>query len=215
MPTDVVNLTFDDLSRLVCPFLRLDGSAAILRALRSCLKIPIESLNDAVCQNKRLIMFKGFRLDIRGIQVFDGDKLSLNLHFKAKKKWWHSLFGSQTAEVVADLQRICQTEILGLQFERYRKSFDDLFELEKGPVEFVYLHDSRALNSASKFGYDVSPLLIAPDNHHGKCFVEFQLNPLAYDRVGSSTILRTDWREFATAISDGIEAEVDRRLGRR
>ena len=208
-------LTFDELSCILRPFLRLDSLAVIQRALENTLRVTIASPKDAVCQNQLLITFRGYRVEIRGIQVFEGHGLSLHMEFKAPQKWWHELFGDQTREIINDLQRICQTEVDGLTFRCFKTLGRGIlsFPALEGPLHLVFWHDSRALNREWKQGFDVSPLAIAPDNHDGKCFIDFWFNPLAYRRVGEKTQLRDDWMKYAFAISEGIGAEVGRVLG--
>jgi len=209
-------LTFEELSNILRPFLRLEPAGVIHRALESTLRIPIESREDIVCQNQLLVTFKGYRVDIRGLHLFEGRGLSLLMQFKASEKWWNRLFYDQNRTIVNDLKRICQTEIDGLTFKCFKTvgSSPLGFTSLEGPFHVVFWHDSRALNREWKQGQDVSPLLIAPDTHDDKCFVEFMFNPLAYRRVGEKTQLRDDWIEYAFAISERIDAVVRRMLGK-
>ena len=207
-------LTLEELSCIVRPFLRLEPADVILRALETTLRITVKSRSDILCQKQLLVTFKGYRLDIRDLQVFEGRGLSLLMQFKAPTKWWRGLFHYQNAEVVSDLKRICQSEVDGLKFARYETTVAG--DVDDGPLaraDVVLFHDSRALNRKWKYGYEVSPLTISPDAHHGNCFVEFLFNPLAYQRASDKTVLREDWIDSASAISDGLEAAVKRLLG--
>jgi hypothetical protein len=76
-------------------------------------------------------------------------------------------------------------------------------------------HDSRAFNRRWRCIRDTSPLLIVPDAHDGKCFIEFQFNPAGYLRVGQNIVLREEWGENASLVSDNIERDVERLLGQK
>lgn len=209
-------LTFEELGSILRPFLRLDSPGIIRQGLESTLGIRIESREDIVCQNRLLVTFKGYRIDIRDIQVFEGRGLSLTMQFRAPAKWWHGWLRDQNSEVVNGLKRICQIEMDGLAFERFDTFGSSPLPAAacEGPLSLVFWHDSRALNAEWKQGRDVSPLLIAPDTHDEKCFIELMFNPLAYKRVGEKTQLRDDWMKYAFAISEGIEAVVRKVLGK-
>jgi len=132
---------------------------------------------------------------------FDGSGFSVIIQFKAKKKWMHGLLYDQNAEIVRDLQQIGTLDINGLSFRRFETT------IPREDERLVFLHDSRAFNADWERGYDVSPFIIAPDCHDGKCFIELLFNARCYWREGNKTVLRDDWLTYACAVSEEIERE--------
>jgi hypothetical protein len=206
-------LTFAELSNIISPFLRMETPAAILSALQDVLRIPVAAFEDIVCQDSILVTYEGYRIDIRDIRLLKGKGVAVHIHFKAKQKWWH-IFKDQTAHIVRDLQNICAKEIRDLHFMPFghTQCGDPLLDSD-GYIHLVFYHDSRAFNAKWKVGWDISPLLIVPDAHHGKCFVEFQFNPGGYRRCGDTTVLRDDWANSAFDVSEAIERDAKRLLG--
>lgn len=137
------------------------------------------------------------------------------LQFKAPQKWWHGTLRDQNAAVVRALQDISRSFLSGLSFAKYEARVPGDPFLDEGPLRLEYFHDARAFNRSWRAGYDISPLAIAPDAHHGKCFVEFLFNGAAYKRSGQFTVLRDDWLAAAFAVSHGIEEEAKALLGER
>lgn len=206
-------LTQHELSRVLRPFLRLEPLATVFPTLQDVLGFPIQTYSDVVCQNKVLLTFEGYRVDIRDLRQTAPGAASIIVQFKAKQKWWHGLFRDQNANVVRALQNICSAEIANLAFARFQTAVPGEPFMDDGPQNLVFLHDSRAFNRDWKAGYDISPLLISPDCHHDKCFVEFQFNSAAYQRSGTTTALKDDWLTAAFSVSDGIEQSAKRLLG--
>jgi len=206
-------LSLHELSRILRPFLCLEPLSTVFPSLQDVLGFPIQSRGDVVCQNKLLLTFEGYRVDIRDLRQSVPGAVSIIIQFKAKQKWWHRLIRDQNARVIRTLQDICRAEIADLDFTRFQTTLPgDLF-LNDGQQHLVFLHDSRAFNQGWQAGYDISPLLIAPDSHDGNCFVEFQFNSAAYRRSGNMTELKADWLTAAFSVSDGIEHDVKRVLG--
>lgn len=201
-----------DLEKIIRPFLSLADVDTVISSLSEVLGSPIKRREDIECQSKVLLSYKGYRIDIRDLRLL-GECFAVCIQFKAKQKWSHGLFGDQNKEIIHDLQRICQSEIDGLQFARYVTSVPGDPMMGDGQVHLTFIHDSRALNKNWVEGRDVSPLLIAPDAHHGNCFVEFQFNPAGYLREGNRTKLRHDWLKNASLITEGIERDARRMLG--
>jgi tetratricopeptide (TPR) repeat protein len=201
-----------EFERLLRAFIRMLPPNECLDELRKVIGIPADFEMDIVCQDKILVSFRGYRIQIRDLREIRG-AMSVSIEFKAKKKWWHGLFGDQNKALLHDLKNICISEVEGLKFESYEKMMpsDELTNLESARLEFLY--DSRALNEYWDQGRDISPLLIAPDCHHGNCFVEFHLNSGAYFRQGGKTRLRDDWMDCAFAVSDCIDESAKRLLG--
>jgi hypothetical protein len=155
------------------------------------LRLTISKREDILCQTKILVTYKSYQIDIRDLRQLENKGVSINMQFKAKQRWWHA-FRDQNAELVRDLQSICSSEISDLRFSRFQATVPGDPLLDDGPIDLVFLHDSRALNPHWQVGTDISPLLISPDAHHGKCFVEFHFNPGGYRRFGKKTVLRDD-----------------------
>lgn len=207
-------LTLHELTRVLRPFLRLEPLESIVPTLQDALGLSVQNRRDLLCQTKVLLTFDGYRLDIRDLRPITSAAASVIIQFKAKQKWWHGIFRDQNAGLVRTLQQICRAEIAELEFTRFETTVpgDPLMD-QKASQNFVFLHDSFAFNSDWQAGYDISPLLISPDCHHGNCFVEFQFNGAAYERLGDKTVLRDDWFEHAFSVSTGIDQEARRRLG--
>jgi hypothetical protein len=204
-------LTFRELSEVVQPILRLDQASAITAAFQNVFQVPIAKPDDIVCQNRILITYRDYRLDIRDFRYIAGKGFSIHLQFKSKQRWWHG-FRDQNRLVVRDLEAICRSEISDLQFARFETQAPPDPWVD-GPFKLILLHDSRAFNREWIAATDISPLLIAPDAHNGNCFVEFHFNPGGYRREGAHTILRDDWLNSATDVSEAIQRDANRLLG--
>lgn len=172
-----------ELVRLLNPFLQLADANSIILELSDVLGIQIEKKGDIVCQNKILITYRGYRVDIRDLRQVDETGLAVCIQFKAKKKWWHGLFMNQNRPILNDLKEVCLLEINDLHFTRYSTTDTGDLLTDQGPTDAIFYHDARAFNPRWRQGHDISPLLIAPDMHHGNCFIEFQFNPGGYLRL--------------------------------
>ena len=197
-------LTHQELSGVLRPFLRLEPLSTVLASIQDVLGLSIRNPKDVICQTKVLLTFEGYRVDIRDLRQTSPEAASIILQFKAKQKWWHGMIGDQNARIVRALQDICRAEIANLTFARF-ETLIPADGLEK--QNLIFFHDSRAFNPDWKAGYDVSPLSIIPDSHHGNCFVEFLFNSAVYHRSGNTTVLRDDWLNAAFSVSRGIERD--------
>lgn len=202
-----------ELARLLNPFLRLADANSAFPELSDVLGFQIEKNDDIVCQDKILITYKGYRVDIRDLRQVDESGLAVCIQFKAKKKWWHGLFMDQNRAILNDLKEICLSGINGLYFALYNTTHTEDPLTDQGSTDAIFYHDARAFNPHWRQGHDISPLLIAPDMHHGNCFVEFQFNPGGYRRHDDTTIIRDDWIANVSKISEGIERSARRLLG--
>jgi len=205
-------LTFAELADIIRPVLQLESLSAIMAKVEDVFRISCREPGDAVCQKKLLVTYEGYRIDIRDLRVIDGKGVAASIQFKAKQKWWHP-FRDQNARVVRDLQRICTVAMHGLAFERFEATVPRAAFLGEDEGRIVVYYDSRAFNERWRIAGDISPLLIAPDAHHGNCFVEFQFNPGGYQRSDGATLLRDDWEGSACDISSAVRREAKRRLG--
>lgn len=200
-------LSFDELHQFIGSFLRLNPQE-ILRSLERVLNTSIKSLDEVVCQNRVLVSYRGYRIDIRDLRPIAEIGLSVLIQFRAKQRWFHGFFWDQNKQIVQDLQRICQSHVKELTFKEFRHN--------NGSFDTVFLYDSRAFNPDWKEGFDLSPLLIAPDAHDGKCFIEFLFNPGGYVRSGDEILLNKNWLSNSYSISKGIHEDAQRlvELGR-
>jgi len=207
-------LTLQELTRVLRPFLRLEPLPSVVPALQDVLRLNVKTRGDLICQDKVLLTFEGYRVDIRDIRPVTSSAASIVIQFKAKRKWWHGAFRDQNAPIVLALQQICRTEIAGLEFSSFETTASgDPFMDQQNSLDLVFYHDSLAFNNDWRAGCDIPPLLISPDCHHGTCFVEFQFNPAAYKRCGNTTVLREDWLKHAFSVSVGINQEAKQLLG--
>ena len=210
----IVNeLQYGELLDFLRPILRLEPYDAIRNACESILKMPVGTTTRDAQHEKPLLKYKGYKLDILHFRWFDAQGMAIHLHFKNKKKWWHPIFKDQNAEVAADLKRICTAEIQQLTFAKYTHTPAPDFGSTEPVEDLVYLHDARALNRDWQHAFDISPLLIAPDAHHGNCFVEFLFWGGGYVRDNGLTTLRADWLDYSSDVSQDIELEAKRLLG--
>ena len=208
-------LQFSELSRLLHPFLCLLPFKEGICELEDILGISIRKENDIVCQTKVLLTYKGYRLEIKYLRWVADFGFAVIVQFNAKQKWAHGLFYDQNKQIVSDIQQICTSEIQGLTFSRFQTPFPEPSFDESDSQSLVFYHDSRAFNPnwRTGAGIDIAPLLLAPDAHHGNCFVEFSFNPGGYMHQSGTTILRPDWLKYAFTISVLIEREARQRLG--
>lgn len=199
-------LTFAELSRMLRPFLRMETPSTILSVLQDVFHVSAVAFDDIVCQNSILVTYNGYRIDIRDMRMLTDKGVAIHMQLKANQKWWH-VFKDQTAGIVRDLQNICTAELKDLHFNRFEAELpcgSSLLDSD-GYIHFVFYHDARAFNEKWEVGMDISPLLIAPDAHDKKCFVEFYFNPGGYRRSDNTTILRADWTTNAFDVSEAIE----------
>jgi hypothetical protein len=210
----IVNeLQYCELLDFLRPILRLESYDTVSRACRSILKMPAGTTTGDAQHEKPLLRYKGYTLDVLHFRWFDAKGMAVHLHFKAKKKWWHPLFKDENADLIADLKRICVAEIHQLRFEQYFHTPAQEFGMAEPVETLVCFHDARALNRKWRHAFDISPLMIAPDAHHGNCFVEFFFWGGAYLRDNGLTTLRTNWLDHACDVSQDIEREASHRLG--
>ncbi len=174
---------------------------------------PIQKRDDIVCQTKVHLSYRGYRIDIRDLRWIEGSGFAVSIQFKAKQKWHHGIFRDQNRALLDDLQSMCRSEIAGLSFSPFSTTVPGDPLMGEGSIRLSFFHDSRAFNQNWSEGRDISPLLLAPDSHHGNCFIEFQFNPAGYVRQGDKTVLRSDWLQNAFLISEGIESDAKRMLG--
>jgi hypothetical protein len=202
-----------ELKTLLRPFLRLADANSTVGTLSEVLGFPITKREDILCQTKVLLMYKEYRVDITDLRLLKDAGFAVHIQFKAKQKWTHGLFKDQNREIIQDLQSICESEIEGLSFETFKTTAAGDPLTGDGPLDLVFIHDSRAFNQNWSSGRDISPLLLAPDAHHGNCFVEFLFNPAGYMRREGRTVLRDDWLQSAFLISQGLERDARHILG--
>jgi len=210
----IVNeLQFGELLDFLRPILRLESYDAISKSCESILRVPVGTTTGEPQHDKALLRYKGYKLDVLHFRWFDAKGMAVHLHFKAKKKWWHPLFNDQNAELVADLKRMCVAEIHQLTFEQYFHTPTPEFGTTKPVEKLVYFHDAKALNRDWRHAFEISPLLIAPDSHHGNCFVEFFFWGGGYVRDNGLTSLRANWSDSCNDVFQDIEREANRKLG--
>ena len=157
-------------------------------------------------------VFKGFRSPISSAWW---------IGCEPRKKWWHEVFKDPNAELVGDLMRICAGEISGL----HAGEITDLQFLDRTlqggtitrePVDLLIFHDAAAFNEKWDYLWDASPLIIAPEIHHGWCHVSFHFWGGGYERCcevneerehgdhapdNVKTRLRRNWLDFAFDVS--------------
>ena len=212
-------LQYHELLGFLQPILRLESYGKISDANKAILKMPMGTTvgtgTSAVPEDERVLLkYKDYRLDILHVRWFDDRGIAIHLHFKTKKKWWHGFLKDQTAELVGDLKRICTEEINHLTFEKYEHiSSADIFGNSAEKVKCVYFHDAQAFNKEWQQAWDMSPIIISQDTHDGKCFVEFCFWGGGYIRHDDTTFLRSDWLQYAGDVATDIEQEAKRRLG--
>lgn len=210
----IVNeLQYSELLDFLRPILRLESRDTIGRNCDAILKMPIGTTTGAPRPDHPLLRYKGYKLDVLHFRWFDAKGIAIQLHFKTRKKWSHGIFKDQNAELIGDLRRLCTSEIDQLTFKKYDHTASPEFGITESIEKFVFFHDARALNRRWRHAFDISPLLVSPDAHHGQCFVEFFSWGGAYVRNNGMTHLRPNWLDYSCDVSQDIEREANRRLG--
>jgi hypothetical protein len=134
---------------------------------------------------------------------------SFIIEFKKKQANWDKIFGRATKELVNDLKKICKNNIPDIEFScfSHTEKFDN--------YTIVYHYHKNALNENWQRGYDISPLLIAPDAHHGNCFVEFLFNSECFRKTETGIVsLSSEWQPKICNLSHGIEEDAKKLLGK-
>ena len=151
-----------ELHEFLKPILRLEPRDAVGRKSCAILKMPLGTTGiSGDPENERVLLrYKGYDLDVRHVRWFDGKGIALHLHFRTRKKWWHGLLRDQNAELIGDLKRICTTEIKNLTIERYDYTCSSNHWGNSEPdVKCSLFHDARAINKEWRDSFDISPLV--------------------------------------------------------
>jgi hypothetical protein len=198
----VNDLTFKELSELIGPFLSLRSQNEIFRILSHFYDLEITSRDDLYDQTRIKLLYKGFSFRFPHMRQSNSGYLSFIVEFKKKQTIGDKILGKVTKEIVNDLKKICKDNIPDIEFSRL--SHTEKFE----NYSIVYHHHKNALNVNWQRGYDISPLLIAPDAHHGNCFVEFLFNSDCYKKTETGTVsLSSEWQNNICKLSQGIEED--------
>jgi hypothetical protein len=190
-----------ELTLLLRPILRLAPAQEVLATLAEVLHVSSATRDALMCQRETMVTFAGYRVDITDLRWVGDKPGSIILQFKAPQKWWH-VWRDQNVGLVRMLQQLCAREIKDLAWRKYTK---DLFDELGQPTTLIFYHDSRAFNAEWEQGSEVSPLLICPDAHHNKCFVELMFNGGAYVRKNRTTVLRDDWLSSVSDVRKDLE----------
>ena len=202
------DLAFYELDDLIGGFLTSKKTDEIFAILSRYYDQDIRSRNDIYEQSRVKLVYKGFNLDIQDIRPSKSGFTSLIAQFKKKANVWHKILKKPTIEIVNDLKKICQNCISDLEFSI--NSYAP--QLEKYTV--IYHYHKKALNQNWQNGYEISPLLIAPDAHHGNFFVEFLFNADCYIKTKEGAVkLSPTWHSNISNISKGIEEGAKKLLG--
>ena len=205
----VNDLTFNELSELIGPFLSLESQDEIFGILSHFYDQEIRSRDDLYGQTRIRLVYKGFSLRFPHIRQANSCYLSVIVEFKKKQAIWDKIFGRVTRGLVNDLKKICKNIIPDIEFSilSHTEKIDN--------YTIKYHHHKNALNQNWQSGYDISPLLIAPDAHHGNCFVEFLFNSECYRKTKTGIVsLSSEWRPNICNLSRGIEEDAQRLLGK-
>lgn len=196
------DLTSYELDELIGALLTLKSIDEILAILSRYYDQEIKRRNDIYEQSRVKLAYKGFELKIRDIRRSKLGFTSLIAQFKKSENIWDKILKKATREIVNDLKKICQNSISDLEFS----IFSHTPQLED--YAFLYHYDKKALNQNWQSGYEISPLLIAPDAHHGNCFVEFLFNADCYMKTKDGVIkLSPTWHSNICNVSKGIEED--------
>lgn len=197
-----------ELDELIGSFLTLKSIDKIFAILSRYYDQEIKSRNDIYKQSRVKLAYKGFDLQIRDIRRSKLGLTSLIAQFKKRENIWDKILKKATRKIVNDLKKICQDSISDLEFS----IFSYTPQLEN--YTLLYHYDKKALNQNWQSGYEISPLLIASDAHHGNCFVEFLFNADCYMKTKDGAIkLSPTWYSNICNISKGIEEDAKKLLG--
>ena len=202
-------LSFSELKSFLQLIIKLEPLSEILPVLGKAFYVENASADAIEHQNKYQITYEGYTLNVGYLrQLKDG--VSIIMQFRKPGKWWHQFFNPNKL-IVKHLKKICSLEFYNLEFTKYEHFVPATYK--DSEYKLLFLHDSNTYNSKWKQGYQVSPLIIAPDNHDGKFFVEFHFNAECYQRINNKTIGKLEWRDHISDVVNAIEEEANRRMG--
>lgn len=196
----VNDLTFNELSELIGSFLSLKDQHEIFRVLSHFYDQEIKSRDDLYGQTRIKLFYKGFSFHFPHMRQSNSGNLSFILEFKKRQGIWDKIFGRDTNEIVKDLENICKNNIHDIEFSclSHTEKYED--------CTIVYHYHKKALNKDWQKGYDISPVLIAPDAHHGNCFIEFLFNSACFRETGAGVVsLSSNWTTNIFNLSQGIK----------
>jgi hypothetical protein len=203
----VNDLTYTELSELIGSFLSLKRKDEILRVLSHFYDQEINSRDDVYNQTRIKLLYKGFSFRFPHMRQSNSGYLSFILEFKKRQGILDKMFGRATRELVDDLENICKNNIHDIEFSCL--SHTEQYE----NCTIVYHYPKDALNEDWQAGYDISPLLIAPDAHHGNCFVEFLFNSACFRKTESGFVsLSPKWQTNIYNLSQGIKEDSQKLL---
>jgi len=203
----VNDLTFNELSELIGSFLSLKGQDEIFKTLSHFYDQEIKSRDDIYGQARIKLFYKGFSFRFPHVRQSNSDNLSFILEFKKRQGIWDKIFGGNIKEIVNDLEKICKNNIHDIEFSCL--SHNEKYE----NCSIIYHYHKNALNEDWQIGYDISPLLIAPDAHHGNCFIEFLFNSACFRKTEAGAVsLSPKWTTNIYKLSQGIKKDSQKLL---
>lgn len=202
----IKDLSFNELHELIGIFLKLTNINEVLLVFSKLYNQEITNLDDLYKQSLSYptsvkLVYKGFDIRIKHIRSSNSGFTNLIIEFKKKEGIWDKIFEKVSREVVNDLKWICQHIISDLSFSEF--SFKPPYE----KYTLKYYYDSNAFNDNFQSGYEISPLIIAPDAHDGNCFIEFLFNADCYiqTKEGNKTKISPTWESHIGNIKKGFE----------
>lgn len=202
-------LTGNELKKILLPIIKLKPLLTVISDIGSVFNIESKSPEDIVCQTQYLIIYKNYKIDITFLDEINGEGVSVAVQFKAKQKWWH-IFFNQNRSIIKHLKQTCQEEFYQLRFKQFEHFIPETIREPK--INLIYFHDELAYNGKWEEAFEISPLIVAEDTHHGNCFVSFHFNANCYQRIKNKTILKMEWKDHIQDVVKYINKEATRRM---
>lgn len=204
----VNDLSTHELHRLIGTFLKLTNINEMFVILSRFYDQKIKDKDDLYKQYRIKLIYKGFDLRIKDIRSCNSTATSVIAEFKKRENIWDRVFKTTLKEIVKDLKDVSRKTISDLEFSIF--SYTPQFENHI----IKYHYDSKAFNRNWQNGYEISPLIIAPDIHDGNCFVEFLFNADCYTKTKEGDVkLSPTWNLNISNISKGIQEDARKLLG--
>lgn len=175
----------------------------------------ISSLGD-LSDVKVQLKYENYDVFITDLREAQNGALSVIFMFRKKQRLLDDILGKGNRSLVKMLKNNSSKYIRGLEFGKYfyTTTAKDPINVN-GEATLEYIHDANAFNNNWKSGYEISPLLIGPDSHDKKDFVEFLFNADCYEKISNDEIqLQNGWHKSIENISKGIEEGAKRILSK-
>ncbi|MCO5285759.1 MAG: hypothetical protein M9898_05050 [Chitinophagaceae bacterium] len=205
-------LTKYEFTRILTPILELEGLQKIKTEFEKIFPEKLKSVDDLIEYSRRYnLTYRGGEIFISGIGELSKDSVYISLNCRIGRKRLN-FFKNPAIDFINDLKNICIEAIGDLSFKKIEITAYTNTYIESTLESFTYIYDSSAFNSKWKVGSELSPLIIAPSKNSRYYFVEFIFNPNCYFRQDKKTILKDNWEEHITDVTNYEDQQAIARL---